>query len=98
MMAITTKDVTKIAKLSRIAVTDEEKETMTKELSSILNMVEELSKVDTGGTAGVASVLEQPLPWRKDDINDGNRPKDILANAPEQNYSCFVVPKVIDQG
>lgn len=97
-MAITTKDVTKIAKLSRIAITDEEKETMTKELSSILTMVEELSKVDTSGTAGVASVLEQALPWRSDEITDGNRPKEILANAPESNYSCFVVPKVIDQG
>lgn len=97
-MAITEKDVTKIAKLSRIAITDEEKATMTKELSSILTMVEELSKVDTSGTTGVASVLEQPLPWRKDEVSDGNRAKEILANAPESNYSCFVVPKVIDQG
>lgn len=97
-MAITTKDVAKIAKLSRIAITQEEKETMTKELSGILKMVEELSKVDTGAAAGVASVLEQPLPWRKDEITDGSRPKEILQNAPEQNYNCFVVPKVIDQG
>ncbi len=97
-MMFTKDDVTRIAKLARICVTEEEKETLAKEMEGILKFVEQLSEVDTGDAADVASVVEHTLPMREDNVTDGGYPERVLANAPAMEYDCFVVPKVIDQG
>jgi aspartyl-tRNA(Asn)/glutamyl-tRNA(Gln) amidotransferase subunit C len=36
------------------------------------------------------------LPRRKDEVTDGNRRDDILANAPEPTHGLFAVPKVVE--
>ena len=97
-MTFTTQDVAKIAKLARIRLTEQEKEAFAQEIGGVLKWVEQLSEVDTGGEAGVASVVEHPLPMREDKVTDGNITGQVLANAPGKEYDCFVVPKVIDQG
>jgi aspartyl-tRNA(Asn)/glutamyl-tRNA(Gln) amidotransferase subunit C len=38
------------------------------------------------------------LPWREDVVSDGGIQEKVLKNAPQSDYGCFVVPKVIDQG
>ncbi len=96
-MSLSIQDVEKIARLARIRLRDEEKEPLARELGSILKMVEQLSEVDTGEAELVASVIEHPLPWREDEVTDGGRHADILANAPKSEYGCFVVPKVIGE-
>ncbi len=97
-MSFTKDDVAKVAKLARIAVTEEEKERFSGELGTILEWVEQLSEVETGDALDVASVVEHTLPMREDVVSDGNYPERVLANAPAKEYDCFVVPKVIDQG
>jgi len=97
-MSFTAQHVAKIAKLARISVTEEEKEKLAGEIGGILKFVEQLSEVDTGDVADVASVVEHTLPMREDVVSDGNYPDRVLANAPAMEYDCFVVPKVIDQG
>lgn len=88
--------VTKIAKLARIAVKEEEKEGLAKEISGILKWVEQLQEVNTEGVAQMTSVAAMRLPRRKDVVTDGNYPEKILKNAPGSDYSCFIVPKVIE--
>lgn len=97
-MSFTAADVTKIARLARIAVTEAEKERLATEIGGILTFVEQLNEVDTGDAADVASVVAHPLPMRDDRVTDGHCPERVLANAPAREYECFVVPKVIDQG
>lgn len=97
-MSFTAQDVAKIARLARISVTEEEKQKLAGEIGGILSFVEQLSEVDTGDAADVASVVEHALPMREDKVTDGHYPERVLANAPVQEYDCFVVPKVIDQG
>lgn len=96
-MALTEKDITKIAKLARIQVSEQEKQAFAAQLGRIITFVQQLDEVDTGETAIVASVVEQALPWREDVVTDGHRPKEIVANAPSSEYDCFVVPKVIGE-
>ena len=36
------------------------------------------------------------LRWRKDEVTDGGKADDVLANAPEARDGYFVVPKVIE--
>lgn len=96
-MAFSATDVAKIAKLARIKVSEEERQALAGQIGSILTFVEQLNEVDTGETNIVASVIEQPLPWREDMVTDGGKAQDITRNAPASEYDCFVVPKVIGE-
>lgn len=95
-MSIDSKTVTKLGKLSRIRIEDAALEGWAKQISSILGWIEQLSEVPTDGVPELTSVSEVTLPRRKDEITDGNCRDDILKNAPESEYGCFVVPKVIE--
>ena len=96
-MSLQEKDVAHIAKLARIKLSKEELPHYTKELSGIMNWIEQLSQVDTDDVNAVASVTKHSLPMRHDVVSDGHIQDDILRNAPKSEYGCFVVPKVIDQ-
>ena len=95
-MALDTKAVAKIARLARIAVTEEEKEHYAHEISGILQWVEELNEVNTDGVPMMTSVADMQLPWRKDEVTDGNQVDAVVKNAPQSDYGCFVVPKVME--
>ncbi len=88
--------IEKIARLAHIEVTDAEKEHYMKELSGIFKWIEQLSELNTDDVPQLTSVSDTSLPWRKDEITDGNKREAILANAPGSEYGCFVVPKVIE--
>lgn len=88
--------ITKVARLARIAVTEDDKEHYAKELTGILKWIEELNKVNTDGVPMLSSVVETPLPWREDKVTDGNQQEAVVKNAPASDYGCFVVPKVIE--
>jgi aspartyl-tRNA(Asn)/glutamyl-tRNA(Gln) amidotransferase subunit C len=95
-MSIDKNTVGKIARLARIKVTEEEKEVLSKELSSILSMIEELNAVNTEGVEPLTSVVQMQPYQREDKVTDGGIPDKILANAPEQAAGFFVVPKVVE--
>lgn len=95
-MALTEKDVLKIAKLARIRLAPEEVAHYQTEINGILKWIEQLGEVNTDGVAPLASVSDQPLPWRADVVNDGGIQEQILKNAKDSAYGCFAVPKVIE--
>jgi aspartyl-tRNA(Asn)/glutamyl-tRNA(Gln) amidotransferase subunit C len=95
-MSIDKDTVGKIARLARIRVTEEDKETFAAELSGILAMVEKLNAVDTKGVEPLTSVVQVKLPQRADVVTDGGIPEKILQNAPESTAGFFVVPKVVE--
>lgn len=96
MSALSKEQVGKIGQLARIRLTEEEKEHFSSELSHILDWIEQLNEVDTDQVPPMTSVAAMQLPWRKDEVTDGNCPEKVLANAPENEFNCFVVPKVIE--
>lgn len=95
-MSLDKKTVAKIARLARIELTDAEQEHYAKEISGILKWVEQLGEVKTDNVGQLTSVSDMALPWRKDEVTDGHKRDDILLNAPQSDYGCFVVPKVIE--
>ena len=88
--------VTKIGRLARIHIPEEQQEKIAGELNTILNWIEELNEVDTTGIQPLSSVTGHELPQREDVVSDGNKVEDILANAPEEASGFFVVPKVVE--
>jgi aspartyl-tRNA(Asn)/glutamyl-tRNA(Gln) amidotransferase subunit C len=95
-MSVTSEQVRHIAKLARIAMSDEELERFVPELNNILGWVEQLGEVNTDGVEPLATVIEQKLRLREDVVNDGDIRDEVLANAPEAQHGFFAVPKVIE--
>jgi len=88
--------VAHIAALARIRLSEAELDSLADELSHILTWMEQLNEVDTSGVAPMASVMAAGLPMREDEVTDGGRREEILANAPRTAHGFFVVPKVIE--
>ncbi len=95
-MPLSEKDVLKIAKLSRIQLKGGQVQYFQKEISSILEWMTMLNEVDTKNIPQMMSVSDQTLPLREDIVHDGNIADEILKNAPNAGYGCFIVPKVVE--
>ena len=95
-MSVTNEQVRHIARLARIAMTEEELERLAPELNNILGWVEQLGEVNTDGVEPLTAVIEQKLRLREDAVTDGDIREDVLANAPEPQHGFFGVPKVIE--
>jgi len=95
-MSVSPEQVRHIAKLARIAMSDEEIERLAPELNNILGWVEQLAEVNTEGVEPLTAVIDLKLRLRDDIVNDGNIRDAVLANAPEAQHGFFAVPKVIE--
>ncbi len=95
-MSIDTDTVRKVAHLARIALREEEVAPLAAELNSILGWVEQLAEVDVSGVEPMTSVTPMALKRRADEVTDGDRQADILANAPDAREGFFAVPKVVE--
>ena len=95
-MAIDAATVKKVARLARIAEPEDRAEALARELSGILDWIEQLNEVDTDGVEPMTSAVEQTLPMREDVVTDGGDPERVLANAPKRAGDFFVVPKVVE--
>jgi aspartyl-tRNA(Asn)/glutamyl-tRNA(Gln) amidotransferase subunit C len=95
-MSVTNEQVRHIARLARIAMSDEEIERLAPELNNILGWVEQLSEVNTDGVEPLTAVIEQKLRLREDAVTDGDCREEVLANAPDAQHGFFAVPKVIE--
>lgn len=94
---LTKPEVIKIAKLSRVAVTEQEVEKFTGELNKIFAIAEELKEVNTDNVAPMAGVGGYTLRYRDADVvTDGNIQEKVLKNSPDAAYGYFVVPKVVE--
>ena len=95
-MSIDKNQVKKVAKLSRISLEDNKLESLSKDLASILNFVEQLNKLDTKKIIPLSSIVDKTLEPRIDKINDGKIKDQILKNSPDKNEEFFIVPKVVE--
>jgi aspartyl-tRNA(Asn)/glutamyl-tRNA(Gln) amidotransferase subunit C len=95
-MSVDTDTVKRVAKLARIAINDEAADRMTGELNAILGFVEQLNEVDVTGVEPLTSVIPMTMRLRSDEVTDGDKAADIVANAPAEADNFFMVPKVVE--
>ena len=95
-MSVDKATVARIARLARINVPEDRQEQLVGELNGILDWIAELDEVDSGAVEPLASVTGHGLPRRSDEVTDGNRVDEVLANVPETAGGFFVVPKVVE--
>jgi aspartyl-tRNA(Asn)/glutamyl-tRNA(Gln) amidotransferase subunit C len=95
-MSVDATTVRRIARLARIAVSEDEIGHLQDELNAILAFVEQLSEVDVSGVEPMTSVTPMALKMRADKVTDGGIADQILANAPATEDGFFLVPKVVE--
>jgi aspartyl-tRNA(Asn)/glutamyl-tRNA(Gln) amidotransferase subunit C len=96
MSKLSRDDVLKLARLSRLKLSEEEVEKFRGELSDILEYVEVLNNVDTSGLEPTSQVTGLKNVMRKDETRDyGYKTEDLLKNAPAVKDNQFKVRRVL---
>jgi aspartyl-tRNA(Asn)/glutamyl-tRNA(Gln) amidotransferase subunit C len=95
-MALTTEEVNKIAYLARLGVDEKDVDSYAKELSGILNLVEQMSSVNTEHVTPMAHPMDQVQRLRADEVTEYDQRALFQAQAPEIEAGLYLVPKVID--
>lgn len=95
-MSVDLTTVKRVARLARIAVSEEDAQRMTGELNAILGFVDQLNEVNVSGVEPMTSVTPMAMKERQDVVTDGSKADDIVANAPETTDNFFLVPKVVE--
>lgn len=95
-MSVDLATVKRVARLARIAVSQDEAERMVGELNGILGFVEQLGEVDVSSVEPMTSVTPMAMRKRQDVVTDGDKAADIVANAPATTENFFMVPKVVE--
>ena len=96
MGRISRQDVERTAALARIDLSEDEVESLTRDLDQILEHAQQLAALDTDGIEPTAHALPLPTPTRPDQPAPPMDPERALSNAPLHEGSAFVVPKVLD--
>jgi len=95
-MALSTDDVRDIARLARIALSDDEVERMRDQLSSILDHFEVLSEIDTEDVPPTAQSFDLTNVERADEPGDPIDRESALHGAPRREDGYFRVRAVLD--
>jgi len=89
--------VRKVAKLSRLELTEAEVEEFTGQLSAILEYMAKLNELDTTDVEPLAHCLPISNVLREDQVKESLGTEATLANAPQRDGDFFKVPKILDE-
>jgi aspartyl-tRNA(Asn)/glutamyl-tRNA(Gln) amidotransferase subunit C len=95
-MSLTPEQVRSIAHLARLATSAEEEARYARNLTSILEFVAALDRVDVAGVEPMAHPLDQPQRRRPDRADEPDVRDRAQANAPQVAAGLYLVPKVIE--
>ncbi len=94
-MTISPREVLHVADLAHLEVDERAVERFAAQIGQILEYVDTLGRVDTGGVAGTSHAIALTNAFR-DDVETPHLPRDrALSNAPRKEDGAFVVPKVV---
>lgn len=89
--------IAKLEKLSSLKIEDDKKDMIKRDITQMLEFVNNLNEVDVSNIEATASTVKGGTPFREDiaisskDISDA-----VLKNAPKSENNYFVVPKIIE--
>src|SRR5579883_1444419 len=101
-MAITEQDITKLAALAQLELTDEELHALAPQIASILSYVEQLNELDTVAVepaiGGLTEAGERTFVSRADEPRPSLGQQTALEEAPDPSHGYFRVPSHISKG
>ena len=93
---ISREEVEHVARLARLALSEEEKTRMEEELSSILGYIDQLRELDTSGVEPTSHAIPMVNVMRSDEVRPSYPVEAMLRNAPERDGDLVRVPKIIE--
>ena len=94
-MKITKEEILHVANLARLKIDEASIGRFAEQIGTILDYVDQLGQLDTSGIKPMSHALALTNAFREDTQIDHLERETLLANAPEQEDGCFVVPKVV---
>lgn len=96
MVNISKEDVLRTADVARIALSDEEAQTYSTQLTAMLNDVEKINEINTDGVALTTNGNDVKNVVRLDEPKKWNNHDAIMKNAPDHEDGQFKVPTIIE--
>ena len=97
MAGIDRATVKHVAKLSRLALSEDELVLFESQLSKILDYIDKLRALDTSGVEALSHPLGLRNVFRADAVKASAGREEALANAPARTEEAYKVPVVVDQ-
>lgn len=79
--------------LAKLELNEEEKEQAKSDMETMLDYIDTLNELDTGGIEPMSHVFPIHNVFREDVVTNGDKHEEMLANAPEQKAQSYKVPK-----
>ncbi|MDC0446469.1 Asp-tRNA(Asn)/Glu-tRNA(Gln) amidotransferase subunit GatC [Gammaproteobacteria bacterium] len=95
-MSLDNKEVSQIAYLSRLQVEESSLESITADLNNILNLVEQLSELDTDSVEPMAHPIKMTQRLREDVVTETDQSESFQSIAPKTGKFHYLVPTVIE--
>jgi aspartyl-tRNA(Asn)/glutamyl-tRNA(Gln) amidotransferase subunit C len=99
-MSLTVSDISRIARLARLELSDSEKCRFNDQLNAFFEVVEAMRAVNTTGLEPLAHPVaiyqDIALRLRPDGVTESNQREDNQRSAPAVERGLFLVPKVIE--
>lgn len=95
-MSLSRADVSRLAELARIDVSDDEIDSTLADLRSIFALIEQMRTVDAAGTAPMAHARDVTLRLREDRVTEVDQREIFQRLAPQTEAGLYLVPKVIE--
>lgn len=95
-MSLDQETIKRIATLARLKLSTDRIGPMQQDLNNILHFIDQLNEADTSYASEMVEGHGAIMPFRSDQVTDGDCVDKILRNAPEVTCNMFVVPKVVE--
>ena len=95
-MQISREEIAQIALLARLELTEEETDKLTGYMNQIMEYFAELQTLDTENVEPTSHVIPIENVFREDKARPSFPAGEIVANAPEEQDGCFVVPRIVE--
>ncbi len=95
-MSLKTEDVKNIAHLARLAISDDAVDDYARDLSNILDLVDQMNQVDTDDVQPMAHPMDVAQRLRPDEVTETNQRDKFQSIAPDVEAGLYRVPKVIE--
>lgn len=89
-------NINDVALLSRLKLSDSEKELFTAQLEKIIEYTKKLNEIDTSEVEPMSHILPMINVLREDEMRNSLAREEALSNAPHKEGAFYKVPKIID--
>lgn len=95
-MSLKTEDVKNIAHLARLAISDDTIDDYARDLSNILDLVDQMNQVNTDHVQPMAHPMDAQQRLREDVATEPDQREKFQSIAPDVENGLYRVPKVIE--